>query len=341
MGEGPGRVGAPEQEEEGHEPAGHVQPVEPGGYVEHRAVGAGREREALVPDQAQVLVALPEVEVQAHQEGEHVPLAQAPAHRVQQRPGAADLAALDREHAHLAGDAGQQQDGGVDRAQREVQVRTRPGHARALDHRPDGEVHREQGREEHQLRGQPDDGADADQVGSAGRRAGGRLHGCCRHEAIITTTCRRSLRDPPYRWPWFLSGSVPCSVMKGVVYSHDADVRAQVRLAIGRRPAMDVPEAEIIEVATQPALFRLLDAGGADVMDLDGEAQPYGGMGVCRQGKDEIYNCPPALLIVGWADDGWLATWSRAGAVVSHPIDPIALANELAGLLRERPAVSS
>ena len=100
---------------------------------------------------------------------------------------------------------------------------------------------------------------------------------------------------------------------------------------------MDVPEAEIIEVATQPALFRLLDAGGADVMVLDGEAQPYGGMGVCRQAKDEIYNCPPALLIVGRADDGWLATWSRADAVVSHPIDPIALAHELAGLMRERP----
>ena len=65
--------------------------------------------------------------------------------------------------------------------------------------------------------------------------------------------------------------------MKVVVYSHDADVRAQVRLAIGRRPAMDVPDAEIIEVATQPALFRLLDAGGADVMVLDGEAQPAAG----------------------------------------------------------------
>ena len=127
--------------------------------------------------------------------------------------------------------------------------------------------------------------------------------------------------------------------MKVVVYSHDADVRAQVKLAIGRRPAMDVPEAEIIEVATQPALFRLLDAGGADVMVLDGEAQPYGGMGVCRQAKDEIYNCPPALLIIGRADDGWLATWSRADAVVSHPVDPIALAHELAGLMRERPAV--
>ena len=30
-------------------------------------------------------------------------------------------------------------------------------------------------------------------------------------------------------------------------------------MAIGRRPAPDVPEAEVIEVATGPALIRLLD----------------------------------------------------------------------------------
>jgi CheY-like chemotaxis protein len=124
--------------------------------------------------------------------------------------------------------------------------------------------------------------------------------------------------------------------MKVVVYSHDADTRARVRLAIGRRPAPDVPEAEVVEVATHPALIRLLDAGGADVMVLDGEAQPSGGMGVCRQAKDEVYNCPPALLIVGRADDGWLATWSGAEAVVSHPIEPSVLAEALAGLMRQR-----
>jgi DNA-binding response OmpR family regulator len=124
--------------------------------------------------------------------------------------------------------------------------------------------------------------------------------------------------------------------MKVVVYSHDADTRARVRLAIGRRPAPDVPEAEIIEVATHPALIRLLDAGGVDVMVLDGEAKPSGGMGVCRQAKDEIYNCPPVLLIIGRADDGWLATWSRADAVVSQPIDPAAVAEALAGLMRQR-----
>ena len=124
--------------------------------------------------------------------------------------------------------------------------------------------------------------------------------------------------------------------MKVVVYSHDADIRARIRLAIGRRPAPDVPEAEIIEVATEPALFRLLDAGGAEVMVLDGEAQPAGGMGVCRQAKDEIHDCPPVLLIIGRPDDGWLATWSGAEAVISHPIDPRALASALAGLMRQR-----
>ncbi|HEY3954752.1 MAG TPA: hypothetical protein VGM53_15370 [Streptosporangiaceae bacterium] len=126
--------------------------------------------------------------------------------------------------------------------------------------------------------------------------------------------------------------------MKVVVFSHDADVRAQMRDAIGRRPAPDAPEAEIIEVATAAALFRLLDGGGADVLVLDGEAQPAGGMGICRQAKDEIYDCPPVLLVIGRRDDGWLATWSRADAVVSHPIDPSALAEALAGLMRDASA---
>ena len=126
--------------------------------------------------------------------------------------------------------------------------------------------------------------------------------------------------------------------MKVVVYSHDADTRAEIKLAIGVRPAPDAPEAEIVEVATAPALFRLLDTGGVDVMVLDGEAQPAGGMGVSRQAKDEIYNCPPTLLVIGRADDRWLATWSRAEAVISHPIDPVALARELAALMRSRAA---
>jgi CheY-like chemotaxis protein len=128
--------------------------------------------------------------------------------------------------------------------------------------------------------------------------------------------------------------------LKVVIYSHDGSTRAAIRVAIGRRPAPDVPPAELIECATEPALFGRLDGGGIDIMVLDGEAQPAGGMGVCRQAKDEIYHCPPVLLIIGRADDGWLATWSGADSVVSHPIDPAALAAALAALMRHRAALS-
>jgi len=50
--------------------------------------------------------------------------------------------------------------------------------------------------------------------------------------------------------------------MKVVTHSHGADTQGRVRLAIGPRRARDVPEAEVIEVATHAALTRLLDAGG-------------------------------------------------------------------------------
>lgn len=123
---------------------------------------------------------------------------------------------------------------------------------------------------------------------------------------------------------------------KVLVYSDDAHTREQIRLAIGRRPAADLPPVEYIECATQPAVVRLLDAGGIDVAVVDGEAQPAGGLGVCRQAKDEVYDCPPMLAIIARKDDGWLATWSRADAVVSQPIDPIVLARTTADLIRRR-----
>lgn len=137
------------------------------------------------------------------------------------------------------------------------------------------------------------------------------------------------------------SGTEPAertTPMKVLIFSDDASVREQVRLAIGRRPALDVPKVEFMECATAPAVMKRLDAGGVDVAIFDGEAKPAGGMGVCRQAKDEIYRCPPVLLLIGRRDDGWLAAWSRADKVVAHPIDPVALAEALAELMRARAA---
>ncbi|TDD66705.1 response regulator transcription factor [Jiangella aurantiaca] len=123
-----------------------------------------------------------------------------------------------------------------------------------------------------------------------------------------------------------------------LVYSDDRTTREQVRLAVGRRPAADLPKVEFVEVATHAAVIRRLDAGGIDVAVLDGEAVPSGGMGLARTIKEEIYNAPPVLVLIGRPQDAWLATWSRAESVVSHPLDPIAVASAVADLMRRRSA---
>lgn len=121
-----------------------------------------------------------------------------------------------------------------------------------------------------------------------------------------------------------------------LVYSDDVDTRTQVRMALGRRAAQDLPLTSYVECATGPAVISQVDSGGFDLLVLDGEATPAGGLGICRQLKDEIYQCPPVLVLTGRVQDGWLAAWSRADAAVPHPIDPVVLAKTAAGLLRER-----
>jgi DNA-binding response OmpR family regulator len=126
-----------------------------------------------------------------------------------------------------------------------------------------------------------------------------------------------------------------------LVYSDDATTREQVRLAAGRRPAPDAPLVEFVECATPPAVLRELDEGGIDVVVLDGEAVPMGGMGLCRQIKDEVFRCPPVLLLIGRPQDAWLATWSRADAAVTLPVEPVELAGALASLLRDKKALNA
>ncbi len=121
-----------------------------------------------------------------------------------------------------------------------------------------------------------------------------------------------------------------------LVYSDDRNTRAKVITALGRRPAADLPFVSYVECATEPVVIARMDAGGIDLVILDGEAVPAGGMGIARQLKDEIFRCPPILVLVGRPDDAWLATWSRADAVVAHPVDPLVLAGSAASLLRER-----
>jgi CheY-like chemotaxis protein len=126
-------------------------------------------------------------------------------------------------------------------------------------------------------------------------------------------------------------GAKPLHVL---VYSSNARTREQVRLALGKRVHPELPDLTYTDVATGPMVIQLMDEGGFDLVILDGEAAPVGGMGIAKQLKDEIENCPPVLVLTGRADDAWLASWSRAEAAVPHPIDPIRLGEAVVGLLR-------
>lgn len=121
-----------------------------------------------------------------------------------------------------------------------------------------------------------------------------------------------------------------------LVYSDDANTRAQVTLALGRRPHPDLPPFEYFECATEPVVLAQMDTQRFDLAILDGEAVPAGGMGIARQLREEIYRCPPMLVLTGRPQDAWLATWSRADGVVPHPIDTIQLAEAVIELVRGR-----
>ncbi len=119
-----------------------------------------------------------------------------------------------------------------------------------------------------------------------------------------------------------------------LVYSNNVKTREDVMRALGKHLHPDLPELSYVEVATGPMVIQQMDAGGIDLAILDGEAAPTGGMGIAKQLKDELAVCPPILVLTGRPDDAWLATWSRAEASVSHPVDPIVLGRTVLGLLR-------
>ncbi len=125
-----------------------------------------------------------------------------------------------------------------------------------------------------------------------------------------------------------------------VLYSDDSSVRDAVIGALGNRVASDMAEHVIHQFATAAALRLFVDSkkpeseSPIDLFILDGEAVPEGGLGMARQLKDEVFHCPPVMVITGRKEDAWLAAWSRAEANVLHPIDPFTMAHTVADLLR-------
>ena len=120
-----------------------------------------------------------------------------------------------------------------------------------------------------------------------------------------------------------------------LLYSDDPRVRDRMRLAIGPRPARDL-EVEFVECDSFEQTVRLIDEYDVDLLVLDGEAQPAGGLGIARQVKDELDDCPPTCVVIARAADRWLAAFSAADATLVHPLDPVVTAQTVATLLRQR-----
>ena len=120
-----------------------------------------------------------------------------------------------------------------------------------------------------------------------------------------------------------------------LLYSDDVKVRDQMRLAIGPRPAADL-SIEFVDASTWEDCRRLLDEYEIDLMVLDGEATPAGGLGIARQTKDEYADPPPICVVIARAADRWLAAFAQVDATLLYPLDPVTTGQTIAGMLRAR-----
>lgn len=124
--------------------------------------------------------------------------------------------------------------------------------------------------------------------------------------------------------------------LRVLTYSSNAEVRIRVQQALGRSLDSGIAPLDYVDAATPAAVIRETTSGMIDLAVLDGEARPFGGLGLARQLKDELLHYLPIVAITARADDAWLAAWARVDAVVSYPVDPVALRHTVTPLLRDR-----
>lgn len=120
-----------------------------------------------------------------------------------------------------------------------------------------------------------------------------------------------------------------------LLYSDDVAVRDDIRLAIGPRPAADLA-IEFVDATTWEDCRNLLDTYEIDLMILDGEAAPAGGLGIARQTKDEYAEPPPTCVVIARAADRWLAAFAQVDATLIYPLDPVTTGQTIAAMLRDR-----
>ncbi len=120
-----------------------------------------------------------------------------------------------------------------------------------------------------------------------------------------------------------------------LLYSDRLEVRDRIRQAIGARPAKDMT-VKFVDASTYDECIALVDKTDVSLLVLDGEAQPAGGLGIARQLRDEVTNCPPICVVIARNADRWLAAYAKVDAVLVHPLDPMTTGRAVADILRLR-----
>jgi DNA-binding response OmpR family regulator len=120
-----------------------------------------------------------------------------------------------------------------------------------------------------------------------------------------------------------------------LLYSDKPAVRDRIRQAIGVRPAVGMT-VKYEDAATYDDCIKLVDGTDIDLLILDGEAQPAGGLGIARQLRDEVDDCPPICVVIARTADRWLAAYAKVDATLVHPLDPMTTGRTVAAILRDR-----
>lgn len=118
-----------------------------------------------------------------------------------------------------------------------------------------------------------------------------------------------------------------------LLYSDKAEVRDRIRQAIGTKPAPGTT-IKFIDASTYDECIKIVDQNDVSLLVLDGEAQPAGGLGIARQLRDEVDDCPPICVAIARTADRWLAAYARVDGTLVHPLDPLTTGRTVAELLR-------
>ena len=118
-----------------------------------------------------------------------------------------------------------------------------------------------------------------------------------------------------------------------LLYSDNAALRREVRLAVGDTLGQRRVQVEWTEVATHEMAMMYAEKQPFDLVIGDNETTKLGGVGLTRQMRHELDWQPNVLLLLARQQDAWLAAWSGADGAMQRPLDPFALRRRVTEML--------